>query len=107
MPAEQPCDNGHGDRAPSARQTRAHDKPVPQRLSLTLGVEGSGEGDPHGCRLGSDGRGDLARYGRPAGAPSLTRRRGRALGAAKYEAIPFVGPLLRRPAVRRGAIRER
>ena len=32
MPAEQPCDNGHGDRAPSARQTRAHDKPVPQWL---------------------------------------------------------------------------
>ena len=32
---------------------------------------------------------------------------GRALGAAKYEAIRFVGPLLGRPAVRRGAIRER
>ena len=72
-----------------------------------LGGEGRIEGGANGCRIGSDGRGDLARDRRPAWRPSLAGRSGRALGAAKYEAIRFVGPLLRRPAVRRGAIRER
>ena len=62
--------------------------------ALTLCGEGRIEGRAHGCRLGTYGGGYLARYGRPAGAPSLTRRRGRALGAAKYEAIPFVGAQL-------------
>ena len=56
---------------------------------------------------GADGRRDLARDRRPAWRAPLAGRSGRALGAAKYEAIRFVGPLLRRPAVRRGAIRER
>ena len=78
-----------------------------RRLPLTLGGECSGECSAHGCRLGADGRGDLARYGRPAHRAALARRRGRALGAAKYEAIPFVGPLLGRPAVTGGPICER
>ena len=78
-----------------------------RRLPLPLGVKGGGEGSAHGCRLGADGRGDLARHGRPAWRAALARRRGRALGAAKYEAIPFVGPLLGRPAVTGGPICER
>ena len=54
----------------------------------------SGECSAHGCRLGADGRGDLARYGRPAWRAPLARSGGRTLGAGKYEAIPFVGAQL-------------
>ena len=75
--------------------------------ALTLCGEGSIEGRTHRCRLGTYGGCDLARHGRPAHRAALAGRSGRTLGAAKYEAIPFVGALLRRPAVRRGAIRER
>ena len=79
----------------------------PRLLPLPFGGERSIEGGADGCRLGADGRCDLARYGRPAVRAALARSGERTLGAAKYEAIRFVGPLLRRPAVRRGAIRER
>ena len=62
--------------------------------ALTLGGERGIEGGAHGCRIGADGRCDLARYGRPAGRAALAGLRGRALFAGKYEAIPFVGPQL-------------
>ena len=55
------------------------------RSALTLGGECS-----------AHGRGDLTRHGR-----------GRALFADKDKAIPFVGPLLGRPAVAGGPICER
>ena len=64
------------------------------RSTLTLGVKGGIEGRAHGCRLGADGLGDRARYGRPAGRAALARRRGRAGFAGKYQAIPFVGAQL-------------
>ena len=76
-------------------------------LPLPFGCKGRSERSADGCRIGADGRRDLARDRRPAWRAPLAGRSGRALGAAKYEAIRFVGPLLRRPAVRRGAIRER
>ena len=62
--------------------------------ALPFGGERSIERSADGCRLGADGRGDLARYGRPAWRAALARSGGRALGAAKYEAIPFVGAQL-------------
>ena len=65
-----------------------------RRLPLTLGVEGSVECRAHGCRIGSDGRRDLTRHGRPAGRAALARSRARAVFAGKYEAIPFVGAQL-------------
>ena len=65
-----------------------------RRLPLTLGGECPGECRAHGCRLGADGRGDLARHGRPAWRAALARSGGRTLGAGKYEAIPFVGAQL-------------
>ena len=72
-----------------------------------LGGEGRIEGGANGCRIGSDGRGNLARHGRPAGRASLAGARGRAVLAAKYEAIRLVGPLPGRPAVSGSAVRER
>ena len=78
-----------------------------RRLPLPLGGKRGIEGGAHGCRIGVKGHGDLTRHGRPAHRSALARRRGRALGAAKYEAIPFVGPLLGRPAVTGGPICER
>ena len=54
-----------------------------RRLPLTLG----GECDADGCRLGSDCRGDLARYGRPAWRAALAGRRGRALFAGSHHPI--------------------
>ena len=102
------CDNPNGPRGePPRRAVRRRDARRPPSRALPLGGECSGECSAYGCRLGADGRGDLARYGRPAWRAALARSGGRALGAAKYEAIRFVGPLLGRPAVRRGAIRER
>ena len=47
------------------------------RSTLTLGVKGGIEGRAHGCRLGADGLGDRARYGRPAGRAALARSRAR------------------------------
>ena len=65
-----------------------------RRLSLTLGGECRIEGRADGCRLGSDGRGDLARYVRPAGRAALAGLGSRALFAGKYEAIRLVGAQL-------------
>ena len=85
----------------------SHGRAVPVVLPLPLGCKGRSERSADGCRLGADGRRDLARYGRPAHRSALAGPSGRALFAGKYEAIRLVGPILRRPAVRRGAIRER
>ena len=74
--------------------------------AFPLGGECRGECDADGCRLGADGRGDLAGHGRPAHRAALAGPGGRAVLAGKYEAIRLVGPLLGRPAVGRGAIRE-
>ena len=65
-----------------------------RRSTLTLGGERGIEGGAHGCRIGADGRRYLTRHGRPAGRAALAGRRGRALFAGKYEAIPFVGAQL-------------
>ena len=78
----------HGGRDGSVTERDAGCRP----LSLTLGGERGIEGRAHGCRLGADGRGDLARYGRPAHRAALAWRRGRALFAGKYAGHPiFVG----------------
>ena len=80
----------HGGRDGSVTERDAGCRP----LSLTFSIEGGIKGRAHGCRLGADGLGDRARYGRPAGRPALAGRRGRALFAGKYQAIPFVGAQL-------------
>ena len=63
-----------------------HGRAVPV-LPLSLGCKGRSERSADGCRLGADGRGDLARYGRPAHRPALAGRRGRALFAGSHHPI--------------------
>ena len=72
----------------------SHGRAVPVVLPLPLGCKGRSERSADGCRLGADGRCDLTRHGRPAWRAALARSGGRTLGAAKYEAIPFVGAQL-------------
>ena len=78
----------------------------PRLTPLPLGRQCRSERSAHGFRLGADGRGDLARHNRPAWRAALARSSGRTFGAGEYQAIRLPWPLLRRPAVRRGAIRE-
>ena len=85
----------------------SHGRAVPVVLPLPLGCKGRSERSADGCRLGADGRGDLARYGRPAWRAALARSGGRTLGADEYHAIRLVGPLSGPPAVGGGAIRMR
>ena len=47
----------------------------PCNSAFPLGGECRGKCDADGCRLGSDGRGDLARHGRPAHRAALARSR--------------------------------
>ena len=63
-------------------------------LPLTLGGKRRCQRSADGCRLGADGRGDLARYRGPPGRAALARLGGRALGAGKYQAIRFDRPPL-------------
>ena len=77
------------------------------RLALAFSIEGGGECSAHGCWIGVKGGGYLTRYGRPAHRAALAGRRGRAVLAGRYEAIPFVGPLLDGPAVSGAALIER
>ena len=62
------------------------------RLWITAGarrLSAAASADTHGCRIGADGRGDLARYGRPAGRAALARSGGRAVLAGKdYDGPP-------------------
>ena len=58
--------------------------------TFPLGGEFSGECSTHGCRLGSDGRGDLTRHGRPARRAALAGRRGRELGAGSHHSIIWI-----------------
>ena len=58
-----------------------------RRLTLAFSIEGGIEGRAHGCRLGADGRRDLARHGRPAHRAALAGPGGRALFAGSHHPI--------------------
>ena len=76
-------------------------------LSLTLGGKCRIEGGADGCWIGAELPGDGTRHGRPAGRAALARSGRWARGAGEYQPVRLVGPLLGRPAVGDGAIRER
>ena len=76
-------------------------------LSLTLGGKCRIEGGADSCWIGAELPGDGTRHGRPAGRAALARSGRWARGAGEYKPVRLVGPLLGRPAVGDGAIRER
>ena len=81
--------------------------PLVDNLPLTLAGKRRCQRSAHRCRLGAYGGCDLARDRGPAWWAALAWLRGRAVLAGEYQAIRLDGPLRGRPAVRRGAIRER